>query len=399
MQLLGIRSSKRRFITSILYSLYFTCNSLTLVLGEIEGLVLLSFVLIFLIVTTMNLKHVLYMFPKYSLLMILLLFYFGVSFLIGRESVVSHTFLSFIVFGCPLLFAPYKNIDFALVIKSIALQGIAVLPFYLTFEYGYGDFAGDELSEGITMTLSYRMLPFIASSIIVAISKNLNKVLRVLVAFEAILFLALLLLIGSRGAQLSIIVFFFLLFIINVSDYKKRNRRIRLVLLTVVILVVLFVPILYALSNLLDKYDIDVLAIARMVHKLNIGDSLDSDRGMLIHKALNEFCSSPIFGNGISSFDNYSGYYPHNLFIQMIGEGGVIFGALFVILMVKVIKTIFSLRPYNNIYAVFVLFVFCSGVIRLFFSSIYWESQFFWAMVSLVFASSQIRNNIVEKEL
>ena len=112
------------------------------------------------------------------------------------------------------------------------------------------------------------------------------------------------------------------------------------------------------------------------------GNNLDSGRGDLTAEALQDFVESPIWGKGIASFQNYT-IYPHNLFVQMLQEGGMILFIPFAIIFIVALKEL-VLGDRNTEYYKILLFTFCTGVMQLMFSSYFWTSSLYWLFVVLV---------------
>ena len=124
-------------------------------------------------------------------------------------------------------------------------------------------------------------------------------------------------------------------------------------------------------------------------------ESMSEGRDILYKKAAVGIVDSPIWGHGIGSFDNYSGAYPHNIFLQLMYEGGIILTIPLLILLIKGFMSLFSFKyqqPYRN----FLLLLFCSGVIELFLSSFLWMSICLWLFYGQVLLSNKY---LIKKEV
>jgi len=123
----------------------------------------------------------------------------------------------------------------------------------------------------------------------------------------------------------------------------------------------------------------DIYFINKMLSALEAQDALNG-RDSIYKETLNGIINSPIWGNGISHFGDFSGGYPHNLFLQLMYEGGLILLIPFIILILRSIK-IMLFRNIKIEIRIFVIFLFCTSVMQLLFSSTYWESQIFWFLI------------------
>lgn len=377
-------------VTSFLYSLYFTANSIPVVFGEVDNMVTLFIIVLFFTLTVYNIRYMKCCHKSFyviALLSVAFLF----SFLVGNSNVVSKAILSFACFGVPVMVAPFSQINFKKVIKFIAFQGLLLVPFFIKYDYGFGGLGGDSYDDGILMTMSYRLLPFIIAGFTVTFDSTNNKYVRFLALVPAVVCAVLLFIVGSRGAQLSVMIFLALFFILKAPTLKSRIRRLIFVAILGVIFIASFSFVIHSLFSFFDDHEISSLAIYRMEGMLDSGHDLDTGRSTIQRQAWKEFFSSPVFGNGIVSFNDFSGMYPHNIVIQLLGEGGIIFGILFFLLAYNVICILFS-HSLNSEYAYIVLFITCAGVIKLFFSSTYIESQFFWALVGII-----VNRNAIER--
>ena len=83
---------------------------------------------------------------------------------------------------------PIGAVNFKLTLKAIYYFGILVLPLYLSYNYGYGATEIDEgYEDGILMTMSYRVLPYICASFFVFLDKSYNLIYsRVGAAFHSL---------------------------------------------------------------------------------------------------------------------------------------------------------------------------------------------------------------------
>lgn len=366
------------------------CSTCIAVVIPSEGIVVLTNILLFGTMIILNISH--YSLRKYSpsiVMATLLLALFMVNILIHNQPLVTEYLLHFICFGIPLLFIPLQYVDLEKVIKSVAIASIIFLPFFLTHDYGYTVTSGDAGSDsGELMTASYRALPLILACFLASMKEN-----RIVVKWGfvviGIIYFAFLMVVGSRGAILSVLVYFVFLII---SRAKTKAARLKVTSITLILVLVVATKFDKLIEWIYDKTEsagLSLLAISRLYFKTMQGDNMDSGRGDLISEALRDFGDSPVWGKGIASFQNFSGY-PHNIFVQMLQEGGLILFIPFAIIFLIALKDL-VLGDRNTTYYRAVLFTFCGGVMQLMFSNYFWTSSIYWLFVVLIL----YRRNII----
>ena len=290
-----------------------------------EGIVVLTNIALFGVLLVLNVKSYLKKgLYKYSFIMAAILFVlFLINMLFTSEKQLTEYFLHFLCFGLPTLFFPLMNVDYGKVIKNVAILSILLLPFFLTHDYGFSAVDGESDSDaGELMTASYRVLPLICSLLLMFISEE-KKTYKVIFLVFSIIFMAFLLVVGSRGAILAIFVFFVFLFISRARKSSGRLARASIIAIVLGVVVSQFGKIIEWLFEKSESLGLSLLPLSRLYFKVTNESNMDSGRGELISKAMQDFNDSPLWGKGIASFDNYSGY-PHNLFVQMLQEGGLL---------------------------------------------------------------------------
>lgn len=87
----------------------------------------------------------------------------------------------------------------------------------------------------------------------------------------------------------------------------------------------------YFHSNFLD----------RLLYTLDL--ERDDVRGNLLSAGFNEFLENPLFGNAILiQKEGMAGSYPHNLIVEVFMATGIVGGVIFILWLIKCIKTIFE---------------------------------------------------------
>jgi O-antigen ligase len=230
------------------------------------------------------------------------------------------------------------------------------------------------------MGLSYSILPVFFVAIILTSDKIVYKALSWIVIIACSI---ILLDIGSRGAIVSLFMFFSMLYL---------TKKIRNALFKYSFLIALTFSFFLLIENIwsilswfqftLMKYNISIYALDKTI--LYYGqDKLLNFRDHLWSSAIDGIKDSFILGNGIGSFQVIHGTYVHNIFLQAVWEGGLLLFIPFVAVFLISLKTIMhSSFTYRN---VFLIYLVSLSFFSLMFSSVFWMNQYLWLLIGLVF--------------
>lgn len=200
---------------------------------------------------------------------------------------------------------------------------------------------------------------------------------------------------GSRGVFLSL-CFFWILYLVY-GQIKKKALYITL-LAALGVLVSLFVnPILLAIEKVASNLGFSVHLISALINN-NMFE--DSNRIKLIEFFWNAIFRKP-FGYGVMG-DRYISYktgfyykpiYPHNIMLEVAINFGIFIG-LFLVLwfLMKCIKCFYQKSDVELKATVMVLLSCC--IVRLMFSSSYWNDQMFFMLIGVFCAISRKRYRI-----
>ena len=175
-------------------------NSLA-VITPINGIVVVGCFICFLFLLFFNSKRIgskLYI--KSYLVVLVTIVAFALDIFFNKEEIIKEYFYSFLCFGMPFLFLPFADVNYRNVIRNVCYLGVLFLPFYVLNVLNIGmmdvtHYNDDSLN---TMTMSYRLLPYICASIFLLLEGDTKKkivALMVGVPYSIIFFV-----IGSRGA-------------------------------------------------------------------------------------------------------------------------------------------------------------------------------------------------------
>lgn len=188
---------------------------------------------------------------------------------------------------------------------------------------------------------------------------------------------------ATRGAIFSLIVFGILLIIIKSSEVKKIVMLFGL-LLGGIVLYNNFIPILYAFQQLLDKVGLSVSVLDKTLFIFSTTSSMNNGRSIVYEYAIEYFRANPLLGIGIGGFekrfflDYGNDSYPHQYFLQLLCEFGII-GVLMILPIFKrgIKKLFFCIGDLSEERIIGFMF-FITSMPMLMVSSSYWMLPLYW---------------------
>lgn len=220
------------------------------------------------------------------------------------------------------------------------------------------------------------------------------KIIMLFFAAINLFYLVQMAMFGSRGPILCAVLLIMSFFIIRIDDNKKvffRKGRVLIIIIGLLFLIFSFTAILQALQDFLAKFDMSLNVVDKFLRLDDNGD-MTNGRESLSTMAWKGIVESPLWGNGISQFNNNTGEgYPHNFVLQMLYDGGII---LTLAIMVPVTQSLIrKLKTISeNKFSFFVLLFFAS-VPGALFSGDLWNASTLWMFFGFVLA----KNSVVEK--
>lgn len=373
----------KKGINSIGLAIFLCANPLSWVL-PIPNIIILIAILAVLIFVINNGINFFLGSEEVNLCIFLILIFFLTQLGLGFSAFSNEKFYlyfgSFLVFGASGLLISQLEFCYQTFYKSIVLFSVILLPTVLKMDFGENMDNFGEVDTGMWMGISYGVLRLIISAIIVLILYR-NKIITLLALIVLIGYLYIYVNYASRGAILAVLTFIGLFYFLRKDKIKLYNF---LPLFLIGFLIILNIDSLAIfLQDFLRNYNINVNAIDKIVLFSNSTGDLSNGRTDLYDKAFNEIFSNPIFGNGIAVFDYKYDLYPHNFVIQMLYEGGIVYSFPILIIFCLSFYYFFS-DIIQRDEKVFLLFLFCAGIIELLFSFVYWRSVFFWFYVGYI---------------
>ena len=197
--------------------------------------------------------------------------------------------------------------------------------------------------------------------------KKIKNIIIILIEFLLILFY------GSRGPLLCYTIFF-LAFIM----FENKKTSIKLLFSFIIAYFILNINnILLLISNLVDKLNIS----SRTLYLLINDFKHSSGRDLINVKVIEIIKDHLTVGVGIAGEFKYMNDYPHNIFLDLILHWGIIFGSIFIGMIICIITKALLLAKEKERY---VLLVFISyGLIALLFSGTYLSWDGFYILMGI----------------
>lgn len=246
------------------------------------------------------------------------------------------------------------------------------------------------------MPMSYNVL--LAFCTCLSYSWEYKKILSAILAIASLI---LLVVVGSRGASLSAILYVLLLFMTKFSGGEKKKA----IIIGIVCIILAFLvsgALTDKLSSLINSGDL----YSRNLKLLEGNAFLVHDSRIEIRDIIYQGISENPFGYGllgdriIMQLHNFKGVYAHNIILEFIADFGIIIGPfLFLAILYKLAS---SLKKPNSTYRDLLFILIPAGFIKLFFSGSYLVCPEFYFMISLLFikqSTTRSRNNIITNQI
>ena len=275
----------------------------------------------------------------------------------------------------------YKDSDNFVKSMTIAafINAVFSVYLYMTGNFTYGE-STITSGDAYSMSMGYNVLiPLFVLSYNMLKSSGIAK--KVMYAIPSVIMLLLVILSGTRGPLLCVIIFAFLYLMFGI-DYKfKRVAKFGIALATLILVYLcLYSSLLIDIATFLNNLGIS----SRSINSILNGMALDDNgRTALQLKAISLISEGGAFGHGFcSSRYFYFGSYPHNIFLEILVDMGYVGGTVFIgLLVIGVIRFFMKVHDYKWRAIFIVLFSCAFG--RLFVSGSFWTETFFWEALAV----------------
>lgn len=305
------------------------------------------------------------------LISIYLIIVFVISKIGGHSDLLLVEFLVYTVI--PMLFVPRLELNY----ENILMYCPIVTAFGLVFINRIFVIENNTISMG----LSYVFMPPIIFSLLYLYQERKSKLATICSAANMI-YLLVLLLYGSRGPLISIVVFVVFLFVLkqNEKGYEIAKKRLFFIIILGVILFLGFWHFINSVNNIVNSFGVKFSFLDKLLLLKNF-DDVNNGRTEIYQTTLQLICKRPILGYGISTFDFYTSMeYPHNFILQMLFDIGVVGSG---IVLIPAVRGIITILKNLNKDLIFVMAIACSSIPGALFSGDLWKNVLLWLTFSL----------------
>ena len=215
---------------------------------------------------------------------------------------------------------------------------------------------------------------------------------------------------GIRGSILCILVLIFFA-VLNNDRFRGTFSIRRGAVLAVVFIGLLNADyLLTATANALSSIGIHIRFIEKTIALGNVIGDVSNGRIDIYSVAIKDFFDSPIWGKGIGYFPEVHGInYPHNLILQVLGEGGLLLGIPIILVIIRIIYDLIFGRIENRDLRVCILLLTSCTIPAAFVSDEIWNYQLLWLLFGILLkkvvpqerrkvslAQQKIEGNVIE---
>lgn len=148
------------------------------------------------------------------------------------------------------------------------------------------------------------------------------------------------------------------------------------------------------INTILSNNEIFKMGFNRIFNFFSNAEAIGIDnRWIRWNLAWNSFLESPVFGHGLGSVFYEVGFYSHNIFTDMLCEGGLVLVSIFIFLLLKFIQAsrLLIAEDYRN--EIIVIVFLCSFVMSCF-SSYYLSETGIWLSLTYVLYKNTLSNQL-----
>lgn len=241
-------------------------------------------------------------------------------------------------------------------------------------------------NESMGMGLSYALLSPALATITHFLYYRRKKDYLMYVAYAFSVYLLIQIIVrGIRGSILCVLIFAFFA-VLNTNRIRSKFSVRRGVVLVIVFIGLLNADSIFSfVANWLSSAGIHIRFIEKTIALDNVVGDVSNGRTNIYSVALSDFIESPIWGKGIGYFPEIHNInYPHNLILQVLGEGGLLLGVPIVIILARIIYDLIFGKIDNRNLRIMVLFLASCTIPAAFLSDEIWNYQLLWLLFGIV---------------
>ncbi len=344
---------------------------LTVTLKSYSTLILLvSAIAIIAIYIFVNLNRLSRMnFLRFLIFLLSLFIVAGTQFVFWNNSMLFSCLYSFCIYGLIPAFLLINVKNYSKLLKywcyTSFVAGIIFLP---------DPFLGYQWSGGYMPLGFNHLLPAFGACIVLWLYYN-----KKWSAFAALILFAEMFLYANKGAALTAVVYFavFYLFAKKENSNKKVLCAVLAMIITIIFVYIFRFQIFDFVYDLAQNLGINSYALKTFRELLyTSGDRIYSQRIDIWIQCLEEFAQKPIFGMGIGGFQAEYGYYPHNVFLEILVSFGIFGLSFFIIAILAGIKYIKKTTDADK--KTFLLMMLILWILPMQISLSLWNYAMFW---------------------
>ena len=360
---------KQKAVNNWLIAIYLTVTCVASIINSFVPIPYVSVLcaLVIFILTLMN-NRCIRIYNQSLIFYILFLILLIISVLLNGYAYLSNYFLFFIVFATTSLILSCIDFNIEQTISHIlSIYTVYVVVYFLIIQHNSDD------NEAVAqMGLAYSLVPgfCVAMSSLIffkqSFIKKINSYLILLGSSYIILFKTI-----TRGAIISALFGVFSLILIKISP---RNRIKVLVLLSIFVILAIFSlnqVLLYIIPT--EGSSIGVL---NKLFLLSESGDISNGRDILYKNAIEYIKQRPLLGYGIGYYEKFNQIYPHQLFLELLCEFGIIGMVLIIFPIIRRGYLIVS-KSLNEINPLIVIYL-STLFISLMVSNSFWLVPNFW---------------------
>lgn len=222
-------------------------------------------------------------------------------------------------------------------------------------------------------------------------NKNSYKIISLI--FMVITFIEISIL-GNRSSMLICIFMIIYYEIKNISNYNCTKTLIKLIISIILITFISenIIDILISIKNILESIGVYSYSITKYIRTLQEGGiagviEQSSGRDVLYSQVIDIIKNANFAPKGVNYFYYITGglyLYPHNLFLEILLDFGIIGFILFliitIILIIKYIKQAKYDKEFKDIVCLMLIF----SLTRLMVSTSYWREAYLWSAIGFI---------------
>lgn len=373
-----IKNDKKLFINDIyLFSLLFS-GSLMLIISNYIKLDMLMgylFLLLAFVVVLYNqfklYKNVIFVFWIFCFLIL-----FNMLFRYNPQQIVY--LFNLFTFGIIGMLCALCEVDYKRVYKWGTIYGVIWILINLNNSFSYA------IEE--PFAFGYLMLPIIYSTFLYMQNCKNNKKKYILLVLFLFYLLFIAIQYSARGALINLFIFSFLKLI---TSNKKSYRFVAIIMAIIAYYVVTNIEKAMTLINSLPYLKLYV--VKKTLYLIQANDTMSGRLELYVNaiKSINGI--DWLFGIGFGKYGySFSGAYPHNIFISVLLDFGLIGVLIFLILITKYFIVMFRCQDENKLNFMIVIFSLSIGVLM-------WSMDYMTSIPFYIFLGMASKEKLTKK--